>query len=216
MSLVQIGDCVKRIAHHQASAWAVFFYTKRDTFESYEGFKVVAVQENTRSGETKIRIEGSDRWWIAANFAVVSPIRGKTADLIIADDLQPQRTIMDKTAPAATYASHAAYAASIKHTEEQLADLRKQQAEAEAVAAKAAAEQAERAALTERLSFDRDLANATAILLDSVKTLRLGKLGVGAQSALARFIKELQPLALSYGVRIVKVGDKSTATLVLV
>ena len=90
------------------------------------------------------------------------------------------------------------------------ADLLKR---AEALAVKEA-ENAEAAALEARINYDLDLADATCYLLSDIRSFALR--GHGAPSAKAthaRFRKELTPLAAAYGVKIVLIGDKTTATL---
>ena len=84
---------------------------------------------------------------------------------------------------------------------------------AAAVLAKAAHDDTE--ALKARIHDDIALAHATRTLLDGVQSLRLLGATVSAHQVLARFRKELAPLAESYGAKIVLVGDKTTATLVL-
>lgn len=90
------------------------------------------------------------------------------------------------------------------------------QAEAElAAAVQAKQEQDERDALVARFDNDRHLAEATISLISRARSLRLKSSCEGSSDGLARFRKELSPLAESYGVRIVLTGDKSTATVVL-
>lgn len=87
-----------------------------------------------------------------------------------------------------------------------------QQAEQQAVREETLAE---KTALNNRISYEVALANATIILLASLRSLLLGEVpSVAPQAVLAKFRKELQPLAETYGVKIVCVGDKTTATLV--
>jgi hypothetical protein len=83
-------------------------------------------------------------------------------------------------------------------------------AEAEAAAileakAAAAAKQAE------HIEYLKTLANATLHLLNGVSG---GTLSDSGQRVLVKFRKELQPLALELGYRIVFTGDRSTAVLV--
>lgn len=70
-------------------------------------------------------------------------------------------------------------------------------------------------ALHDRITAELGLCAATAVLLRNVRSLVLESAAtVPASSELARFRKELQPLAETYGLRIVLVGDRTTATLV--
>lgn len=91
-------------------------------------------------------------------------------------------------------------------------------AEAELAIAKALKEEADKvAALKAQFDNDRDLAQATIDLIFSARVLRTGIVAPCSvrEESLARFRKELAPLAESYGVKIVLTGDKSTATVVL-
>ena len=98
------------------------------------------------------------------------------------------------------------------HTPAQIiARAHKEIAEAEAEIAKAA----EIAALTSRIEQDLELALATSALLIGAKDLLLGNNTHGTSARMfAKLRKELAPLAESYGVKIVLVGDKTSATLV--
>lgn len=70
-------------------------------------------------------------------------------------------------------------------------------------------------ALASRFDHDRELAEAALNLInDSAHLRKFGKL-LPERKTHASFRKELQPLAESYGVKIVLVGDKTTAMLVL-
>lgn len=91
-------------------------------------------------------------------------------------------------------------------------------AEAELAIAKALKEEADKvAALKAQFDNDRDLAQATIDLIFSARVLRTGIVAPTSvrEESLARFRKELAPLAESYGVKIVLTGDKTTATVVL-
>lgn len=71
-------------------------------------------------------------------------------------------------------------------------------------------------ALAARIDADCKLAGATTALLHEVARLRLhGLEPVHGNVHLAKYRKELSALAESYGVRIVLVGDKTAAMLVL-
>ena len=85
--------------------------------------------------------------------------------------------------------------------------------EAAEVAAIGEAKAAELKAFNERIDYERDLAEATALLVVSIRRLRTAG-ECSAYPTFARFRKELSPLAETYGVKIVLVGDKSKATLV--
>lgn len=65
------------------------------------------------------------------------------------------------------------------------------------------------AAFAIRIDHDKALAQATLVLLYALQGNKNAQ-----EPLLARFRKELQPLANSYGVKIVLVGDKSIASLV--
>lgn len=77
-------------------------------------------------------------------------------------------------------------------------------------------EQAERDRIAARISDELALAEATQTLLTHIHQLVVDQTrSVNGSKALAYFIKELQPLAQTYGVKIVKVGNGELATLVL-
>lgn len=69
-------------------------------------------------------------------------------------------------------------------------------------------------ALRDRIDSDRALASATSILLNGIEAVLLRGLNASNETVWAERRKELQPLAESYGCRIVLVGDKTKATLV--
>jgi hypothetical protein len=87
----------------------------------------------------------------------------------------------------------------------------KQAQDAVIAAEKAVAEQAERDAFTARIGRDIELARATGDLLSAI---RHGAITVNLN--FAKFRSELQPLANSYGFKIILVGDKTCASLVKV
>lgn len=88
-----------------------------------------------------------------------------------------------------------------------------QQAAADAVAALAAQEAKD--ALIARLNNDRALAVATQALIEAARDLVVyGQYTTTSADSFAKFRKELQPLASSYGLKIVLVGNRSRATLV--
>lgn len=71
-------------------------------------------------------------------------------------------------------------------------------------------------AIEARIKEELALAEATQVLLTHIRQLVVGQArSVNGSRPLARFIKELQPLARTYGVKIVKVGNGELATLVL-
>lgn len=94
-----------------------------------------------------------------------------------------------------------------------------QEAEARAaLAAKAEADaqQAERDAIQARIREDQRLADATICLLQRLEDLRVFRTKIPTPALqLAKYRKQLQPLAESYGARIVLIGDKTQATVVL-
>lgn len=79
----------------------------------------------------------------------------------------------------------------------------------------ALAAKTEREALAARIDADCKLAGATTALLHEVVRLRVHGLEPQHSTQLAQYRKELSALAESYGVRIVLVGDKTAAMLVL-
>lgn len=87
----------------------------------------------------------------------------------------------------------------------------KQAQDAVIAAEKAVADQAAAEALEARLQRDTDLANATVSLLSYI---RLNS--SSANVPFAKFRSELNPLALTYGYKLVLVGDKTRASLVKV
>lgn len=88
-----------------------------------------------------------------------------------------------------------------------------QQKLAEAGAALAAKN--ERDALAARIDAEIALAVATLTLLDDIRNLRLTNNQMYRRKEFATYRKELAALAATYDVKIVLVGDKTTADLVL-
>lgn len=84
-----------------------------------------------------------------------------------------------------------------------------------AAAEAALADKTAREALADRIDADCKLAGATAALLHEVARLRVHGLEPQRSTQLAQYRNELSALAESYCVRIVLVGDKTTAMLVL-
>ena len=78
-----------------------------------------------------------------------------------------------------------------------------------------AKEEAAKAALLRRVEYDIALAEDTISLLGAVSSLVSASGGCGHYD-LAEFRRQLQPLALTYGYKIVLVGDKTKAMLVAV
>ncbi len=88
------------------------------------------------------------------------------------------------------------------------ADIAKAQEQIEAANVKAA--------LADRFNYDQELAQATVSLIGEAKRLILdGQTSASANTSFAKFRKQLSPLAATYGVKIVLVGNKSTATVAL-
>lgn len=78
------------------------------------------------------------------------------------------------------------------------------------------AETQRRGKIAARIEAEQALAEATQVLLTNIRQLVVDQVRtVNGFKALAHFIKELQPLAKTYGVKIVKVGNGELATLVL-
>lgn len=98
-----------------------------------------------------------------------------------------------------------------KDTQEAVDAARAALAEAEA----ALADKTAREALVDRIDADCKLAGATTELLYEVGSLRVHGIAPRQSTRLAKYRKELAALAESYGVRIVLVGDKTAAILVL-
>lgn len=84
-----------------------------------------------------------------------------------------------------------------------------------AAAEAALADKTARDALADRIDADCKLASATTALLNEVARQRVHGLEPQRSTQLAQYRKELSALAESYGVRIVLVGDKTAAMLVL-
>lgn len=78
-----------------------------------------------------------------------------------------------------------------------------------------AKEEEAKAAVLQRIAEEALLAHATVTLLTEIRAMTKGE-GVMQQFGLAKFRQQLQPLAQSYGYKIVLVGDKTRATLVAV
>lgn len=72
-----------------------------------------------------------------------------------------------------------------------------------------------RKALQDTLNQHQELACAGVALISAVRTLRVYQGTVTPLRELARFRKELQPKANELGCKIVLVGDRTAATLVL-
>lgn len=89
------------------------------------------------------------------------------------------------------------------------------EAEAKALTEKQAKE-AEASAIKAHFDYDEKLANATSLLIRSARELVVSKVTSLANENFATFRKELAPLAAGYGVKIVLIGDKTRAVLVLV
>lgn len=147
----------------------------------------------------------------------------------------PAPQMAPTTAWASTEAKREAYAVAygaprkietpdpVAAAEEALREARQQAkenaaAERAALAAKEAADAvaATQQALRERLAHEAGLASATALLINDVRELLLnGAREVLACEAFATYVHELQPLAKSYGCKIVPVGDRKRGTLVV-
>lgn len=108
-------------------------------------------------------------------------------------------------------------AAAAEQAEEAATLARAEAAEAEALrVAEAQAKADARAALVASLKRDADLAKATSSLIGAIGALLLGQPSEDTLSSLmAEFRTELQPLANVYGCKIVLVGNKTKATLVV-
>lgn len=94
---------------------------------------------------------------------------------------------------------------------ERVALIRQELAEAEA----ALAAKNERDALAAKIDAEIALAEATRTLLADIRILRLTNNQTHRRKEFATYRKELAALAASYDVKIVLVGDKSAAVLVL-
>lgn len=94
---------------------------------------------------------------------------------------------------------------------ERVALIQKELAEAEA----ASAAKNERDALAAKIDAEIALAEATRTLLADIRILRLTNNQTYRRKEFATYRKELAALAASYDVKIVLVGDKTTADLVL-
>ena len=94
---------------------------------------------------------------------------------------------------------------------ERVALMRQEMAEAEA----ALAAKNERDALAAKIDAEIALAEATLTLLADIRILRLTNNQTHRRKEFATYRKELAALAASYDVKIVLVGDKSAAVLVL-
>lgn len=95
-------------------------------------------------------------------------------------------------------------------------DLLKAYEAAKAAEEAEAAKAANDTALYERMNREAALAACTCNLIDEAYQLVRHGGAVAPNKRFATFRKELSPLAESWGVKIVLVGDKTTATLVLV
>ena len=94
---------------------------------------------------------------------------------------------------------------------ERVALIQQELAEAEA----ALAAKNERDALAAKIDAEIALAEATCTLLADIRILRLTSNGWLGRKEFATYRKELAAIAASYDVKIVLVGDKSAAVLVL-
>lgn len=78
------------------------------------------------------------------------------------------------------------------------------------------AEEAARQALDARLKYEQELCHATRQLLMEIRSLVInGSAQPTPHTYFARFRKELQPLASTYGVKLVLIGMGQLATLVI-
>lgn len=127
--------------------------------------------------------------------------------------LATKETNMNPTTPS-TPSPEKQAAAIIKEAEDRAAKLLVDAAAAEAAKADAAAKAAWGAAIIEKLEYQRALAQTTDSLLGRIREVVVDGGAVANYPDFAKFRKELQPLAETYGVRIVLVGDKTQATLV--
>lgn len=94
-------------------------------------------------------------------------------------------------------------------------ELRKFAEDREAADAALKAEEAAKQAVHSQLTAHVELAKATLSLLAMVSDLFIGKQAVPLHRAdVAKYRKALAPLAESYGVEIVLLGDKTSATIV--
>ena len=84
-----------------------------------------------------------------------------------------------------------------------------------AVAEAALAAKTERDALAAKIDAEIALADATRTLLADIRILRLTNNQTHRRKEFAQYRKELAALAASYDVKIVLVGDKTAAVLVL-
>lgn len=73
----------------------------------------------------------------------------------------------------------------------------------------------ERDALEAKIDAELALVEATHTLLSDIRVLRLSDSQTYQRKEFATYRKELSDIASAYGVKIVPVGDKSAATLVL-
>ena len=94
---------------------------------------------------------------------------------------------------------------------ERVTMLQQELAEAEA----ALATKNERDALAAKIDAEIALAEATRMLLADIRILRLTDNQTHRRKAFATYHKELAAIAASYDVKIVPVGDKTAANLVL-
>lgn len=170
-----------------------------------------------------IRIE--DRWHDIEKFEPFEPVR-KAPELHWSDLALIAMTQTGRITPpfgeqllpklSATVKDAEKVAAAIKAEADAAATRVVQEAAARAEATqKLAAANAAKQAVRDRLAYQRGLAQATDSLLGRIGAVLDGGT-VSNYEAFAKFRKELQPLASTYGIKIVLVGDKTQATLVKV
>lgn len=111
-------------------------------------------------------------------------------------------------APALFAAPYSAQCVGRAHTAAELQAAADEAAEHEAA-------QAQRAALDAQLNAMAALASAGLDLLSAVRSVRLQNYSNIQYQSLAKYRKELQPPANVLGCKIVLVGDRTTATVVL-
>lgn len=96
-----------------------------------------------------------------------------------------------------------------------LDDIRKQKAETKRAAQEQKAKQDAINKVVQSLDNYKALARATSVFLEDARELLvLGKTATSYRQGLATFARDLRGLADEYGLRIVKVGDGTWATLV--
>lgn len=184
-AIPQIGDRVIRI---------------RESSDLQKGGTYYVVETRQGDSEIGVALKPGERrigWYNAGYFNLDAPAGSKPAKPI-----DPVKQA-EKDAAELVATAEAAAADLVAKAKKEAAE----KAEKDRIAA-------EKKAVADRLTHEKALAAATGILLSDIEYIFAGA-AASNREEYAKFRTELQPLAASYGVKIVLVGDKTKGTLVV-